>query len=162
VAIRSVPFWKRAICGPCGLRYCCCLQLSREPCVQTTWHSTLHFLGSSAIHPPVLCPFRACSERGRLLAAFSRTAQHSTLDSAIQQYACQVCRSDELRKLKDIHTYIHTYIQLDAEIISIHLLYDYIIDGFFSLVYNYCIVFEPHIILITAISTNSKVALREL
>ncbi len=29
-----------------------CLSLSGEPLIQTTSHSTLHFLGSSAIHPP--------------------------------------------------------------------------------------------------------------
>ncbi len=34
-----------------GLRYCC-MQLSQEPLFQTTSHSTLHFLGSSATHPP--------------------------------------------------------------------------------------------------------------
>ncbi len=34
-----------------GLWYCC-LQLSREPLIQTTSHWTLHFLGSSVIHPP--------------------------------------------------------------------------------------------------------------
>ncbi len=34
-----------------GLRYCY-LQLSREPLIQTTSHSTLPFLGSSAVHPP--------------------------------------------------------------------------------------------------------------
>ncbi len=28
-----------------------CFSLSREPLIQTTSHSTLHFLGSSAIHP---------------------------------------------------------------------------------------------------------------
>ena len=33
-----------------GLQYCC-LQLSREPLIQATSHSTLCFLGSSAIHP---------------------------------------------------------------------------------------------------------------
>ncbi len=33
-------------------RWYCCLQLSQEPLIQTTSHWTLHFLGSSAIHPP--------------------------------------------------------------------------------------------------------------
>jgi len=40
---------------------------------------TLHFLGSSAIHQPVQCPFCACPEWADLLSAFLRTAHPNNL-----------------------------------------------------------------------------------
>jgi len=48
-------------------------------------HLTLHFLGSSAIHPPVQCPLRACSEWANCLqlspqeALIQATSHSSTL-----------------------------------------------------------------------------------
>ena len=54
--VQNVPVQNGPIAWPAVL-------ISQEPLIQTTLHSTLQFLGSSAIHLPVQCPFRACSER---------------------------------------------------------------------------------------------------
>lgn len=49
---RSVLLWAGSCSLSSVLLWYCCLQLSRGLLIQTTSHSTLHFLGSSETHPP--------------------------------------------------------------------------------------------------------------
>jgi len=83
--------------------------------------TTAHFLGSSAVHQPVQCPFCACSERTDCLQLFSGTAHPNnvTLDMALpgipgnNPAQCEVDRTNGCRGNLDnrhIHTVTHSIV----------------------------------------------------